>query len=110
LEARKVQRVGYSTLTVSLPRDWVGHVRLKAGDIVSIRREDNGSLKLISGTERKREEVKNVAINADLCNSPNLLTRVITGNYILGHDTIQIVGQDELKKSHLEEIRAIHNI
>lgn len=106
MEARKVQRVGYSTLTVSLPRGWVEDVKLKAGDIVSIKREDDGSLKLIPGTEHKQEEIKDCIVNADLCNSPNLLTRVITGNYILGHDTIQIVAKDELKKSHLEEIRA----
>ncbi|HUK49923.1 MAG TPA: phosphate uptake regulator PhoU [Terriglobales bacterium] len=106
MEARKVQRVGYSTLTVSLPRDWVEDVKLKAGDIVSIKREDDGSLKLIPGTEHKREEVKNCIVNADLCDSNNLLTRVITANYILGHDTIQIVAKDELKKHHLEEIRA----
>jgi phosphate uptake regulator len=106
MEARKVQRVGYSTLTVSLPRDWVGDVKLKAGDIVSIKREDDGSLNLIPGTERKREEVKNVVVNADRCNSPNLLTRVITGNYILGHDTIQVLAKGELRKVHLEEIRA----
>ncbi|MGA8905235.1 MAG: phosphate uptake regulator PhoU [Candidatus Bathyarchaeia archaeon] len=106
MEARKVQRVGYSTLTVSLPRGWVGDVKLKAGDIISIKREDDGSLKLIPGTERKREEAKNVLVKADLCSSPNLLTRVITGNYILGHDTIQIAAKDELRKVHLEEIRA----
>jgi len=106
MEARKVQRVGYSTLTVSLPRDWVQDVKLKAGDIVSIKREDDGSLKLIPGTERKREEVKNVVVNADMCNSNNLLTRVITGNYILGHDTIQVLAKDELRKVHLEEIRS----
>jgi phosphate uptake regulator len=106
LEARKVQRVGYSTLTVSLPRDWVEDVKLKAGDIVSIKREDDGTLKLIPGTEHKREEIKNCVVNADLCNSNNLLTRVITANYILGHDTIQIVAKDELRKVHLEEIRA----
>jgi phosphate uptake regulator len=106
LEARKVQRVGYSTLTVSLPREWVEDVKLKAGDIVSIKREDDGSLKLIPGTEHKSEEIKNCVVNADLCNSNNLLSRVITGNYILGHDTIQIVAKDELKRRHLEEIRA----
>lgn len=105
MEARKVQRVGYSTLTVSLPREWVEDVKLKAGDIVSIKREDDGSLKLIPGTEHKREEIKDCVVNADLCTSSNLLTRVITANYILGHDTIQIAAKDELKKSHLEEIR-----
>jgi phosphate uptake regulator len=106
LEARKVQRVGYSTLTVSLPRDWVEDVKLKAGDIVSIKREDDGSLKLVPGTEHKRDEVRNCIVNADLCDAPNLLTRVITANYILGHDTIQIVAKDELRRDHLEEIRA----
>jgi phosphate uptake regulator len=106
LEARKVQRVGYSTLTVSLPRDWVEDVKLEAGNIVSIKREDDGSLKLIPGTEHKREEVKNCIVNADLCNSPNLLTRVITANYILGHDTIQIDAKGELQKQHLEEIKS----
>lgn len=106
MEARKVQRVGYSTLTVSLPREWVEDVKLKPGDIVSIKREDDGSLKLIPGTEHKREEIKNCVVNSDLCTSNNLLTRVITANYILGHDTIQIVAKDELKKTHLEEIRA----
>ena len=106
MEARKVQRVGYSTLTVSLPRDWVEDVKLKAGDIVSIKREDDGSLKLVPGTEHKRDEIKNCIVNADLCNSTHLLTRVITANYILGHDTIQIQAKDELKKNHLAEIRA----
>ena len=106
MEARKVQRVGYSTLTISLPRDWVKDVELKAGDIVSITREDDGSLKLIPGTEHEREEVKNCIVNADLCSSPNLLTQVITANYILGHDAIQIVAKEELKKGHLQEIRA----
>jgi len=105
LEARKVQRVGYSTLTVSLPRDWVEDVKLKAGDIVSIKREDDGTLKLIPGTEHKRDEVKNCIVNADMCNSDHLLTRVITANYILGHDTIQVLAKDELKKHHLEEVR-----
>jgi len=105
LETRKVQRVGYSTLTVSLPREWVDDVKLKAGDILSIKREDNSSLKLIVGIADKREEVKSCKVNADLCNSPNLLTRVIVGNYILGHDTIQITAKNALKKIHLEEIR-----
>jgi len=106
VEARKVQKVGYSTLTVSLPKEWVQEVKLEAGDIISIKREDDGSLKLIPGTEHEREEIKSVTVNADLCNSPKLLTRVIMANYILGHDTIQVVAKDELRKSHLEEIRA----
>jgi len=105
LEARKVQRVGYSTLTVSLPRSWVQEVNLKQGDVVSIKREDDGSLRVFSGLEQKHEEARKCIIDADLCDKPDLLTRLITGNYILGHDTIQIASKRELKPEHLEEIR-----
>jgi phosphate uptake regulator len=105
LEARKVQRVGYSTLTVSLPRSWVQEVNLRQGDVVSIKREDDGSLRVFSGLEQKHEEAKKCIIDADLCDRPDLLTRLITGNYILGHDTIQVVSKRELKTEHLEETR-----
>lgn len=105
MEARKVQRVGYSTLTVSLPRSWVQEVNLRQGDVVSIKREDDGSLRLFSGLEQKHEEARKCIIDADLCDRPDLLTRLITGNYILGHDTIQVVSKRELKPEHLEETR-----
>ena len=105
LEARKVQRVGYSTLTVSLPRSWVQEVNLKKGDVVSIRREDDGSLRVFTGLEQKHEEARKCIIDADLCDKPDLLSRLITGNYILGHDTIQVVSKRELKPEHLEETR-----
>jgi phosphate uptake regulator len=105
VEARKVQRVGYSTLTVSLPRSWVQEVNLRQGDVVSIRREDDGSLRIFSGLEQKHEEAKKSIIDADLCDKPDLLTRLITGNYILGHDTIQVVSKRELRPEHLEETR-----
>jgi phosphate uptake regulator len=105
METRKVQRVGYSTLTVSLPHDWVKEVGLKQGDVVSIRRDEDGSLRLFCGLEQRKDEVNKCIIDADLCDSPNLLTRVITGNYIMGHDTIQIVSKKGLSPRHLEEVR-----
>lgn len=105
MEARKVQRVGYSTLTVSLPRSWVQEVNLRQGDVVSIKREDDGSLRIFSGLEQKHEEAKKSIIDADLCDKPDLITRLITGNYILGHDTIQVVSKRELRPEHLEETR-----
>ena len=105
LEARKVQRVGYSTLTVSLPRDWVEEMGVEPGDLVSIKREDDGSLELVPGTLHRREEVRNSIISADQCNSPHLLARAIKANYILGCDTIRVTAKGELEKVHLEEIR-----
>jgi phosphate uptake regulator len=106
MEARKVQKVGYSTLIVSLPKDWVEEVSLKQGDIVSFRRESDGGITVYPGLTKERENHRYV-IDADLCDGTNLLTRIITANYLTGHDTIQIVSKKELSSRHLEEVRAV---
>src|SRR5438093_303137 len=106
MEARKVQKVGYSTLIVSLPKDWVEQVSLKQGDIVTFRREPDGGITVYPGLTRERENLRYV-IDADICDAPNLLTRIITANYLTGHDTIQIVAKKELSQRHLEEVRAV---
>jgi phosphate uptake regulator len=106
MEARKVQKVGYSTLIVSLPKDWVEEVSLKQGDIVSFRRESDGGITVYPGLTRDRENHRYI-IDADLCDSPNLLTRIITANYLTGHDTIQIISKKELSSRHLEEVRGV---
>src|SRR6266568_4376481 len=106
MEARKVQKVGYSTLIVSLPKDWVEQVSLKQGDIVTFRRESDGGITVYPGLTRERENFRYV-INADICDAPNLLTRIITANYLTGHDTIQIIAKKELSQRHLEEVRAV---
>src|SRR5437879_12167313 len=104
MEARKVQKVGYSTLIVSLPKDWAGRVGLKQGDIVTFRRESDGGITVYPGLTRERENVRYV-IDADICDAPNLLTRIITANYLTGHDTIQIVTTKELSRRHLQGFR-----
>ncbi|MBO0889187.1 phosphate uptake regulator PhoU [Candidatus Bathyarchaeota archaeon] len=106
MEARKVQKVGYSTLIVSLPKDWVEEVSLKQGDIVSFRRESDGGITVYPGLTKERENHRYL-IDADLCDSPNLLTRIITANYLTGHDTIQIFSKKELSPKHLEEVRGV---
>ncbi len=106
MEARKVQKVGYSTLIVSLPKNWVEEVGLKQGDIVSFRRESDGGITIYPGLTRERESYRYV-VDASLCDQPNLLTRIVTANYLTGHDTVQIVAKKELSKQHLEEIRGV---
>jgi phosphate uptake regulator len=106
MEARKVQKVGYSTLIVSLPKDWVEEVSLKQGDIVSFRRESDGGITVYPGLTKERENHRYI-IDADLCDGANLLTRIITANYLTGHDTIQITSKKELSSRHLEEVRAV---
>jgi phosphate uptake regulator len=51
------------------------------------------------------EEMTVCKINADGCKERELLTRLITGNYILGRDTIIISSSTDLTTEQLNEIR-----
>ena len=105
MEIRKVQRVGHSTLTVSLPRDWVRQVGLKQGGIVTLRLSEFGELVVTPGTDFEADEMTVCKINADACKDPDLLTRMITGNYILGRDTTIIASSTDLTPEQLNAIR-----
>jgi len=108
MESRKVQQVGYSTLSVSLPRDWVKNIGLKPGDLVVFLPEKDGSLKLMpSVLVERKEEVKEFVVNSDLCDEEGMLERVIVGNYILGRDIIRIISSKRIQSTHIEEVRDI---
>jgi len=98
--------VGHSTLTVSLPRDWVRQVGLKQGGVVTLRLSEFGELIVTPGSEMESEEMTVCKINADACKNEELLSRMITGNYIFGRDTIIISSSTELSSEQLSEIRS----
>ena len=101
-----MQKVGHSTLTVSLPRDWVEQVGLKRGNVVTLRRTDDGCLRLVPGLAGEKAEATVARVNADLCKDHELLSRIITGNYIEGRDSVVITSSKDLSSEHLWEIRS----
>jgi len=108
MESRKVQRVGYSTLSVSLPKEWVKETGLKQGDLVMIVPEKDGSIKLIPSNMVKHEtQTEEYIINSDLCNEPGMLERLIVGNYTLGRDAFHVVSSSRISREHIAEVRKI---
>jgi len=108
MESRKIQRVGYSTFSVSLPKDWVESKGLKQGDPIMIVPEKDGSLKLVSSIMAERKpQIEENEINSDLCNEPRMLERLIVGNYTLGRDLFRIVSSTRISSMHVEEVRQI---
>jgi phosphate uptake regulator len=108
METRKVQKVGYSSLSVSLPSNWVKKTGLKRGDTVFWDDEKDGSLKLFpSKLVKSREEVTEYICNCDLCDEPKMLERIIVGSYILGRDLFSIISSERMRSEHIEEIRGI---
>jgi len=108
MESRKVQRVGYSTYSVSLPKNWVRESGLKQGDLVMLTQEKDGSLKLVpSSLVERKAQTEECVINSDMCTDPGMLERIIVGNYTLGLDSFSVVSSTRISREHVDEVRQI---
>ncbi|MGP3667311.1 MAG: PhoU domain-containing protein [Candidatus Bathyarchaeota archaeon] len=108
MEGRKLQKVGYSTFTISLPAKWIKQNRLKKGDVIIYSQEEDGSLKLAPiNMVKSKEDSNHVVVNLDLCDNPKLLERIIVGCYIIGCQTITISSQNKICGEWLSTIRNI---
>lgn len=111
METRKVQKLGYSSLVVSLPKKWADQIGLKPGDSVFIK-IDNGGLRVLPSmdTTLEREKRRRYVVNTDMIYDEGIIERVLTGNYILGHDTVQFISQKgRVQPKHMDEIRRVVN-
>jgi len=108
MESRKIQRVGYSTFSISLPKKWVETRGLKQGNLVMLFPEKDGSLKIIpSSTVERKTQAEEIVIYSDQCNEPGMLERLIVGNYTLGRDAFRVVSSTRISRMHIEEVRRI---
>ncbi|HYS99089.1 MAG TPA: phosphate uptake regulator PhoU [Thermoplasmata archaeon] len=104
LETRKVQKLGYSSLGVSLPKAWAESNGIRPGSLVSLSVEDDGTLRIRLGPHEEYPVPAEATIDADEWAGSEGLTRMITGNYIVGCNSIRVRSRDELSPGQLQEI------
>jgi phosphate uptake regulator len=107
LESRKVQKVGYSTMTVSLPSQWVKQNNVNPGDLVFLMPERDGTLRVMPSHIARKEEAEEYVINTDACDEPGMLERIVVGSYILGRDVMRATSSKRINKDHIDEVRRI---
>jgi phosphate uptake regulator len=106
LEIRKLQKVGSSTLSVSLPSQWAAAQGLKRGASVQLI-EDGRELRVIpvaDGAPVPSEE-QHYLVAADQCKSTEVLARVIVAWYVLGRDHVVVSSKARLTGDQLEAVR-----
>jgi phosphate uptake regulator len=106
METRKVQKVGYSTLSVSLPMNWTKKMEIKKGDLVFLSEETDGALRL-TVDPGKTEDNTVYMVNVDNCDNTEVLARVIVGNYVLGRNVIKVYSSRRLMREQIESIRGV---
>jgi len=108
VEHRKIQKVGPSTLSISLPSSWVKENNLEKGATLFIEPNRDGSLKIFpSKPIDSTEQIPEYVVDADLCGEPKMLERIIVGSYILGRDLFSLTSSKRFRSEHANEIREV---
>lgn len=89
---RKLQISGGSTYVISIPKGWVESMNLKAGDSISMLRNENNSLTLLPniGTGNKLHVATVIVKPSD---SNESIRRKIVAVYLTGYRTIKIIAR-----------------
>ena len=86
---RRVQLTGGATLIVSLPKEWVRKIKLKAGDIVTIIPQPDNSLKIVPGRKKTQLPTRTV-MQVDESVDPRIAVRELIARYLVGYETIEV--------------------
>jgi phosphate uptake regulator len=106
LESRKVQKVGTSTLSVSLPKEWAERQGIAKGDVLLFEDLRDGSLRVApSQLGQSRLKEATYVINADMAVDKGMLGRIVVGNYVIGHNHLLIKSKSRIKSEHIREVR-----
>ncbi|MCS7145686.1 MAG: phosphate uptake regulator PhoU [Nitrososphaerota archaeon] len=103
LYPRRLQRLGTTTLVVSLPKQWAAERRLKPGDVVYI--EVNGDRLTIYSREVAQEPTAAI-ISADEVEKPEILARIVASCFLQGHDIVKVTSNLGLTESQTQAILA----
>ena len=102
METRKVQRLGPSTLAMTLPAEWTKENYVEKGDEVSIRMGGKGTLTVLP--ESANTEESEAVIHADNLDA-GAVERAIVAQYVLGRRVIHVQkGEDALDSEHINAV------
>jgi len=105
METRKVQRLGPSTLAMTLPAEWASAHDVEKGDEVSLRIGGNGTLTVLPESIQA-EESEAIIFAEDL--DADAVERAIVAQYVLGRRIIHVdAGEGETLTS--DHINAVYN-
>lgn len=101
-ETRRIQKVGYNSLAISIPKGYAKEMNLRQGDSLVFREDADGTLRLIPATKSK--DRSKATLRADQAGSREMLTRLVVGTYALGYDTIEVVGRAPLDHATVDSV------
>ena len=107
MEIRKLQKIKGGSFTLSLPKQWVEEHKLRSGEQMAVREEDDGSLRIFPMVA---EFEKALEVDLSLEDFPSLraLEYCVATYYIQGSSRINIVSKKVMsaeQKKRLKQLR-----
>lgn len=106
METRKIQQVGRSTLSITIPKKWAKEINLTQGSQVTIEKDIDGSFKIRSNLSNDNRLLK-FKICIDDYKEPNIIERSIISLYLNGKHEIDIFSKRDLHHNEVEKIRDV---
>ncbi len=102
MDTRKVQRLGPSTLAMTLPAEWARAQDVEKGDEVTVRKDGTGSLTVLPAGAASGES--EAVVHADGLDAP-AVERAIVAQYVLGRRVIRVErGDGALPGEHINAV------
>lgn len=101
---RKVQKVGKSTLSISLPKEWTEKRNVDKGNSLFIK-EIGDSLKVKPTKPEEKKKEKEALIQLDSIKDPVVLKKLLLALYSEGRGEIKLVSDERIQEDLLQIIR-----
>ncbi len=103
MEYRKLVRFGTATFCVSLPKPWIRQHKLKKGDVLQIKEDDDGSLKVQAKEGLRPSEIKDITIDITGMGAEEIKRRILV-SYINDFSIIHLRGDIGGRAKELRDI------
>jgi len=94
-ETRRIQFTGKSTYIVSLPKEWVVSMGLKAGSLVTITRQDGSLILTPKEVAKPATQPTEATITISSGEDPETIVRAIISLYLVGYNSIIIKARED---------------
>lgn len=108
MKTRKVQKVGGSTFTVSLPREWADAEGLEQGDVVDLHTHADGTL-VIEARDRETDPTGAVSVSIGDSGFDQVVQSLLTA-YTAGYSSITLTTESELSGGQRQAANEVANI
>lgn len=102
VETRKVQRLGSSSLFITLPKKWINKWGIKPGDKIIMEVSEDGTLRLVAEKIKLNSNKRSVKIDID--SYKQSMITAIPCLYALGYDEIVFSSKKNLEHKEVEDV------